>query len=346
MPRCLLFAFALIAAPAYAQPLAADATAPSPLMPPAQVIEQFHHDEINLLALRADAHSLLAAALMAREDSDNPNRPAALKTPALLERAAKAEDADALVWAVLAAIAPCAKDAPCPDAEHLAQLEKAEPDNAQTWLWALHRAQQAGDTVTARAALTSAAQSTRYDDHFGALTALLYDAAGILPIGESVLQASNQPGVSAAGFRLTYAAGNAIALPEGYLADLRTLCKQAPDDASIAADCVAVAQKMLDCGSLAARGIGVALWLELNPDGAAHVRGLQAQRSLQWRMSQISERAQQLANDGRITEVYIRALKSRGQEIDAVDAVLQRVGVALEPPANWQPATSNAAPNP
>ena len=89
MPRCILFAFALIAAPAFAQPLAPDAgnPPPSPEMPPAQLLAQFHHDEINLLALRGDAHSLLAAALMAQGDAGDPARPKARSDVPSRERA-------------------------------------------------------------------------------------------------------------------------------------------------------------------------------------------------------------------------------------------------------------------
>ena len=179
MPRYLFLVFALLAAPAFAQPLAPDAgTAPlSPEMPAAQVLAQFHHDEINLLALRGDAHSLLAAALMAQGDADDPARPKVLQTPALLARAQKADDADALVWWVSAALECHGKGNPCPDEKTLAQLQKADPANAATWLWALRPAQKPGSAATARAALTSAASAARYDDYFGALTSVLYESS-------------------------------------------------------------------------------------------------------------------------------------------------------------------------
>ncbi|HZW50663.1 MAG TPA: hypothetical protein VFF05_02270, partial [Rudaea sp.] len=192
MPRCLFLVFALLAAPAFAQPLAPDAgTAPlSPEMPAAQVLAQFHHDEINLLALRGDAHSLLAAALMAQGDADDPARPKVLQTPALLARAQKADDADALVWWVSAALECHGKGKPCPSDETLAQLEKSDPANAAVWMWALRPAQKPGSAATTRAALTSAAGAARYDDYFGTLTSILYESAGILPIQENVLRAS------------------------------------------------------------------------------------------------------------------------------------------------------------
>jgi hypothetical protein len=348
MSRCLFFAFALIAAPAFAQPFAPDAgnPPPSPEMPPAQLLAQFHHDEINLLALRGDAHSLLAAALMAQGDAVDPARPKALQTPALLARAQKADDADALVWWVSAAIECHGKAKTCPSEETLAQLEKADPANAGAWLWALSKAQKSGDAATARAALTSAAQSAQFDDHFGALTSVLYQAAGILPVGENILSASNQPGVSPSGFKLTYAASIAIALPHPYLDAVDTACKNSVDDSGLAQDCVAVAQKLADSGSLFARSAGARQIMEIVPSGSVHDAAVAQARTLAWRMQGIGSVADRLANDSRVTGLYTQALKASGREIDAVDAVLRSQRIALEPQADWQPPTPNATPEP
>jgi hypothetical protein len=311
-------------------------------MPPAQVLAQFHHDEINLLALRADAHSLLAAALMAQPDADDPARPKALKTPALLARAQKADDADALVWWVSAALDCRGKAKTCPREEALAQLEKSDADNAATWLWAL----RPDSATTARAALTSAANASRFDDHFGALIALLYDAAGILPVGEDILRASNQPGVSPSGFKLTYAAGIAVALPHSYLDALNAACADAAADAGLAQDCVAVAQKLAGSGSLFARSAGARLLMDIVPAGAVHDTAVAQARTLAWRMQGIGSVADRLANDSRVTGIYVAALRASGREIDAVDAVLQSQRIALEPPADWQPSAPGATPEP
>lgn len=347
MLRIVFFAAIAFAAPAFAQPFAPDATpAPSPEMPPAQVLAQFHHDEVNLLALRGDAHSLLAAALMAQADAGDPARPKVLQTPALLARAQKAADADALVWWVSAALECRGKAKACPNEQTLAQLEKADPGNAVAWLLALARAQQAGDAATARAALTSAAQAMRFDDNFGALVALLYNAAGILPVDERILRASDQPGVNPSGFKLTYVAGIAVALPHPYLNALTLACKDTATDASLAADCVAVAQKMADGGSLFARDFGLRLLLQLVPDGAVHDANLARARTAAWRMQRIGELGARLADDSRVTGIYTQTLAASGRESDAVDAVLHSQGVPLEPPADWQPPTTEPAAQP
>src|SRR5262249_5391171 len=157
----------------------------------------------------------------------------------------------------------------CPQTETLQQLEKVDAQNAAIWSLALAHAQQAKETATARAALTSAAQAPQYDDHFGALIALLDAGASILPVGDEILRASGQ-NASSEGFKLTYAASIAASLPQSGLRALVEACTDAANDPdnSVAADCIAVAHKLTDCGSLITRGYGAKLLLGLLPEGA------------------------------------------------------------------------------
>jgi hypothetical protein len=334
----LVFVFGLAAATAFAQPAApASDTAPlSPEMTPEQRLTQFRHDQINLLALRADAHSLLAAALMATPDAADKSRPAALKSPALVARAQKAGTDDAVVWWATAEMECHATPRTCPATETLQQLEKADAQNAAMWSLAFAHAQQANDDATARAALTSAAQAAQYDDHFGALIVLLNDAADILPIDEEILRASGQSGVSIAGYKLTSAAGLAASLPQPGLRAIVDVCHGNANDSGIAADCVAIAEKIADSGSLITRAHGVKLLTDLLPAGAQQDTVKSRIRTLAWQTQRISELGGRLADDARLTRVYLEALRQRGQEIDAVQAVLRNQGVALEPPADWK----------
>jgi hypothetical protein len=334
---CILFLLALAAAPASAQMLAPQAeTAPTPQLTPEQLLAQFHHDEINLLALRADAHPLLAAALMATPDAADKSRPAALKTPALLAKAQKFGADDTLVWWVTAGVECHDAKKACPDTETLQQLERTDAQNAAVWALAFAHAQAAKDDTTARAALTSAAQSAQYDDHFGALIAIVDTAAGILPVSEEILRAGGQGAVGTEGFKLTYAAGIAASLPQPGLRAIVETCKSAGNDASLAADCIAVAQKIADCGSLITRGYGIALLADLTPAGAPHEAANARVRVQAWLTQRIGELGERLAGDPRLTKVYVDALATRGQEIDAVQAVLSQQGVALQPPADWK----------
>src|SRR5262249_18936957 len=84
------------------------ATAPGPAVAPSaaapsaaaeqQRFEQFRHDLINLLALRAEPDLLVAAAELAYPDAEDKKRPAVLKSPALIKRAQKYGPDSALVW--------------------------------------------------------------------------------------------------------------------------------------------------------------------------------------------------------------------------------------------------------
>jgi hypothetical protein len=369
MRHCILCLLVLIAPPLSAQPLAPQAAPPaqteptpaqddaapapgaaqqaepappsapaalSPELTPEQQLTQFRRDQINLLALRADGHVLLAAALMALPDGTDKSRPAALKTPALLARAQKYGADDPLVWWATAGIECHAPTAACPASETLQQLEKTDAQNAAVWALALAHAQQAKEETTARAALTSAAQATQYDDHFGALVAALNAAADVLPVSEEILRASGQGGVSTAGYKLTFAAGVAASLPQPGLRAVVETCKDPSGDAALAADCVAVAQKIADCGSLITRSYGIKLLTGLLPAGGQQDSARARSRVLAWQMQRISELGGRLADDSRITRVYLDALAQRGQEIDAVQAVLRNQGVASEPPADWR----------
>src|SRR3954468_12658599 len=121
MTRCILLASLLLAVPALAQtaaPAQAE-SAPVPEMTREQKLTQYRRDQINLLALRPQPESVLAAALLADADVDDASRPAALKPPALLKRAQAIGENSAIIWWVSAA-ADCRADAKlCPATETL-----------------------------------------------------------------------------------------------------------------------------------------------------------------------------------------------------------------------------------
>jgi hypothetical protein len=355
MPRFVLLLMAALALPAFAQttdspPLAPVDLAATPMlvpeMTPTQRLEQFRHDEINLLALRGDPPSLLAAALMASADEGSKTRPAALKSPALLKRAQKAGSDDALVWWVTAATECHGTTAVCPSEETLQKLETLDAENAAVWTLSLWRAQQSADAVSARAALVIAAQAKRYDDHFGALISDIYQAQGILPISADLLGATGED-VSADGYRLTSAAGfaAALALP-GYKA-LGQICKSPdPQDTALVADCVAVAHKMELSGSINSQNMGLSLKMALLPLGSERDIARMRQHNLAWQTARISELAGRLTSDDAVTRVYVQALQESGDESAAVAAVLRSMGVALEPPVDWKPPQSDAPTSP
>lgn len=350
MTRCILLASLLLILPALTLPALAQNAAPAPAdsapvpeMTREQKLTQYRRDQINLLALRPQPESVLAAALLADADTDDESRPAALKPAALLKRAQAIGENSAIVWWVSAA-ADCRADAKlCPATETLQKLESLDAENAAVWMLSMWRAQQANDAPAARAALTSAARAKRYNDYFGALVSAVYEAQDVLPMSKELLAATGAD-ASVAGYRLVTAANlvlDKVALPGGRA--LAQACRNSdPSDTALVTDCTAVARKMELSGSLFAQNAGLALREELLP-ASPERDALQARkRSLAWQMQRMSELAGSLANDPGVTRTYTQALAASGDESAAVSAVLRSKGIGLEPPPDWHAAAPKA----
>jgi hypothetical protein len=351
MPRCILFCVAplvaLLAAPVFAQPLlpaeqrSKTPEAAAPEKSPEQIMLQFRRDQINLLALQGQPASLTSAALLAQSDAKDPKRPDALKTPALIAHAQRSGPDDVLVWWVTAEL-EC-KDTPkdCPRTETLQKLETLDAQNAAVWAMALMRAQNTGDATTARAALTSAAQSQRYDDYFGHSMAMLDDAEHVMPIGDEIIRASGQINASVEGFQLVNAAGVAIRAVPPIAQAVSEACGNAISS-DLNADCVALAKKMATSGSMGAKDAGLKILMALLPPGAEQNAARDQQRALMWQTVRIGELAETLTDDQRVTRTYTQALHEKGSEIDAVYAVLRSQGAALQPTPDWRPPQAEA----
>lgn len=348
MSRFILFFLALAAMPAVAQPLLPQEqrTKGAGEMTAEQIMTQFRRDQINILALRGEAPSLVSAALLAQTDAKDPNRPAALKTPALLAHAQRTAPDDILLWWSAAGV-ECREDAKnCPQVETLQKLEALDAQNAAVWALSLLRAQSTGDTPGARAALTSAAQAQRYEDYFGKTMAMLDDAEHILPVSDEVIRASGQLNASVEGFQLVNAAGVAARAMPPIAAAVTAACRDAAAPSDLNADCIAVARKMAASTSLAAKSAGLNLLVALLPSGSDQDAARDQERALKWQTVRIGELAELLADDQRVTRTYTQALHESGTESAAVLAVLRSQGAALQPPADWHPPDSEVPPRP
>jgi len=357
MRRCVLFLALMCALPALAQteePAAAPpakakaaekAAAAAPKLTSEQLVTQFRHDEINLLALRGDAHSLIAAALMAAPDAKDAHRPTALKPPALIERAQNADADDVLVWWASAGLECHQTDKPCPQPETLQKLEGLDATNATVWALSLLRSQRAKDAPAARAALTSAAQAQKYDDYFGKLVAIVEDAENILPVSDEIIRASGEL-ASADGYRLLTAAGAVVGLQPPVEKAVGEACADAAQNEDTNADCVALARKIAVSNSLNAQGFGISQLLALLPPGAELGAVRAKQRSHAWHLARIGELAERLAVDPSLTRIYVEELRGTGAETAAVFAVLRTENVSLEPPADWHMPAADGASTP
>lgn len=351
MPRCLYLCCCvavLIAAPntttaqspdaapkqAPAAHKAPKATAATPVAPDHNAqLNQYRRDLINLLALRASAPPLIAAALLATPDADDKDRPPSLKAPALLKRARAAAPDDALVWWVSANL-ECVRDGnSCAHADMLQKLESIDSDNAAVWLFSLARAQQAQNAQLARAALTSAAQAKRFDSYFAAATQTVFNGMGTLPAPEDVLVDGTQDAL-----RITWAMGFSAVLAAQILAPLSTLCAD-PDaaDTALVSDCLALAQKMEFGSNFIEQGTGLIMRGKLLPEGPDRAAVQARFLALRWQQVQFFALTDTWVRDPSLSKLYAGTWIERGSEVAATYAVLRARGIALDPPPDWRP---------
>jgi len=303
-----------------------------------QHFEQFRRDLVNLLALRADAELLVAAAELAYPDGADPARAAPLKSPALLVRAQKFGADNALVWWITTFIG-CGSDGAKCQAEAAAKLQHAAAGNAAAWLPALHAARDAGQ---ARALLASMAQAQHFDDFWTASVLAVYRALQVLPVPAEVL--SHGLNTTAARVNLATSVGGGF-LPN--YARLGELC--APGDGSdeaLAGDCLAVARLLESGGTFRSQAVGFGIEDRLLPPGTARDVLRARQRASAWQKQQFLELSGRFPRDDTLAQAYTDVLAAQPNELTAVTALLRSQHVATEPPPGWQPKDSEPPPLP
>lgn len=321
-------------------PAAADATesAAAGASAEQQHFEQFRRDLVNLLALRADAQLLVAAAELAYPDSADPARAAPLKSPALLARAQKFGADNALVWWISTFIG-CAGDGAKCQADAAAKLQQVAADNAAAWLPSLHAAKDAG---AARALLASMAQAPRFDDYWSASVLAVYRALQVLPVPAEVL--SHGLNTTAARVNLATSVGGGF-LPN--YARLGELCAPADGgDEALTADCLAVAKLLESGGTFRSQAVGFGIEDRLLPPGTARDVLRARQRASAWQKQQFLELSARFPRDEALAQAYTEVLAAQPNELAAVTALLRSQHVFTEPPPGWQPKDGDAPPLP
>lgn len=299
-----------------------------------QRFEQFRRDLVNLLALRAEADLLTAAAELAYPDGDDKARAASLKSPALIKRAQKYGPDDALVWWISTFLCS-ATPGPC-QAEAATRLQQAAADNAAAWLPALHTAKDPGQ---ARALLASMAQAKRCDDFWAAGVLAVYRAVQTLPVPAEVLA----HGLNTTAARVNLATGVGGGFLPNY-ARLGEMCRNnSGGDETLTADCLAVARLLESGGSFRTQTIGFGIEDSLLPAGTARDVLRARQRSSLWQRQQFLELSARFPREEALAQSYIDLLREHGNEMTTVTAFLRAQHVPTDPPAGWQPPQANPA---
>ncbi|PWK92608.1 hypothetical protein [Fulvimonas soli] len=289
----------------------------------------FQRDLVSVLAPRADAMPLLAAALLARP---LPDPPRLSDFHALIGRAAAASDhGPAVDWVRLA---DCDERADaCPNAAALAALVQEAPDNAAVWLLKLGLDLRDMKKDEARADLARAAAAKLYDDYTGASLQALASNVTLLPPPPAALGPQGGP----AGTQAVLVFGLAGTQPQPGLQAAAKLCEEGAGDAGVKADCLKLG-KLLEWGSSPlARSLGLHLRETLDDDPARQEDAKRARRDLVWQVQNFAGLSARAPAEPALAQHLLALARSGGTEMSLVLAALRDRGIPTEPPADWEP---------
>jgi hypothetical protein len=289
----------------------------------------YRRDLINLLALRAEADLLVAAAELAYPDTLDKKRPPALKTPALLKRAQKFGPESPLVWWVSTFLECPPKTTNCTH-ESAAKLQEVDADNVAAWLPALHAEKDAG---RARALIATMAQAHRFDDFWSPSVLAVYNALKILAVPESVLS----QGINVTAARLNFATSVGGAFMPNYQR-LGEICTKADaQDSALIGDCLAIAHLLESGGTFRSQAVGFALENSLLPAGTARDVAKARQRAAAWQKELFLDLIARFPREEYLAQIYMDLLQEEHNELATATAFLRKQKIATDPPPGWQP---------
>ena len=312
------------------------ATSPStPQLSPADqkrvaAIQQYQHDLVNVVALRADPDYLLGAAILAKPFKD---QTPGLDFDALSQRAASATGAGpATEWSRLGV---CESKADCPNAEAFAYLRQHAADNAAVWIVAMDAAAQNNNGKAERAALKKAAAAQTYDDYYGKALAGVAKAVAVLqPLPDTTQGAHDGQPDNPDGVRVLVSVMNTQTHIRPEFGPLERLCgKHAADKhADVKADCLKLAHTLQWGSSPVARAVGLHIQGELVPAEKAHTD--MENRNLAWQVHQYSALLQRALTDPSLASQWLTTARNGGTELSLILATLRANRIPVDAPAS------------
>jgi hypothetical protein len=350
LPTAAFIAALLIAGSAFAAPPAsASATPPAagssaasaPKLSPAdqkriEAIQQYQHDLVNVVALRADSAHLLGAAILAKPFR---NQTPGLDFDALSARAAAAPNAGpAAEWVRLSL---CKNKADCPNPQAFAYLKRHAADNAAVWLIGMDFA---ADDKAARADLKKAAAAQFYDDYYGQVLSDIVKAVSVLPpLSDTTAGAHDGQPDNPDGVQVFVAALNAqdANISPGF-DPLDRICwkDSAARNAGIKTDCLKLAHTLQWGSSPLARAMGLRIQGELEPDAADQTNP--ASRNLAWQVHQYSRLLQRSLTDPTLASRWLTTARNGGTELSLILATLRANQIPLDAPADVSASPAEA----
>ena len=345
---------ALASAPAAAQLLAPASAASSPAIAstagPApklsaadqkrvEAIQQYQHDLVNVVALRADPDYLLGAAILARPFK---NQTPGLDFDSLSQRAATAPNAGAAAQWVRLDL--CTSKDDCPNAKAFEYLKKNASDNAAVWIVAMDVAAEKNDAKAEQAALDKAAAAQSYDDYYDKALAGVAKAVEVLPPLADTMQGAHdgQPD-NGDGVRVLVAA---TATQNHLRPNLKPVVDACAKDAvakhhEARQACLKLAHTLTWGSSPIARAVGLHIQGELEP--AKQAENDQAARNVAWQVQAYSSLLQRALTDQSLAKQWLAAASNGGTELSLMLATLRANNVSTDAPADAAPASAGSS---
>lgn len=328
--------------------VAGAATAATPTADPrTAALQQYKHDLVSVLALRADASHLLGAALLA--GSLDENAPG-LDFTKLLARAAAADpDNTAVAWTRLS---DCDRKAQnCPNEEALDRLKELASNNAAIWILALDAAARDGDHEAQLLNLHKAADAGGYNDYGGAILKALTLAATALPVPEDTVRAyvgasSSKAGPASAQVFLAY--GQMTTQLQPSFLPVMALCDPKVNDEAgqLLGDCRKLGHVLAWGSSPQARAAGLHLQDILASSKSARRQAKAEMHDLVWQLRNYSRLALKALADQDLALEMLRLGQSGGSEVSRINALLQRQDIPTQAPPDNSDTSPHAAPEP
>lgn len=340
-------AIAQLAAPASAatsSPAITSTAGPAPKLSAAdqkrvEAIQQYQHDLVNVVALRADPDYLLGAAVLARPFK---NQTQGLDFDSLSQRAADAPKAGAAAeWVRLDL---CQNKDDCPNAKAFEFLKTNAADNAAVWIVAMDMAAENKDAKAERAALEKAAAAQTYDDYYGKTLAGVAKAVEVLPPLADTMQGAHdgQPD-NGDGVRVLVAAS----ATQNHLRPNLKPVVDACDKDTVAKHhearqaCLKLAHTLMWGSSPIARAAGLHIQGELQP--ARKAENDQATRNVAWQVQAYSGLLQRALTDQTLAKQWLAAASNGGTELSLMLATLRANNVSTDAPADTAPASGGSS---
>ena len=304
-----------------------------------EAIQQYQHDLVSVVALRADPDYLLGAAILARPFK---NQTQGLDFDSLSQRAATAPNAGpAVEWVRLDL---CMNKDDCPNAKAFESLKKNAADNAAVWIVAMDIAAEKKDARAEQAALEKAATAQTYDDYYGKALAGVAKAVGVLPPLADTMQGAHggQPD-NGDGVRVLVAAN---ATGNHLRPNLKPVVDACDKDAvarhhDTRQACLKLAHTLTWGSSPIARAVGLHIQADLEP--AKKAENDQAARNVAWQVQAYSGLLQRALTDQSLAKQWLAAASNGGTELSLMLATLRANNISTDAPADAAPASASSS---